>query len=137
MTSLTQPGSSLLAILTVLVASIPWVSSASEAPKPPYVVGGNQHIIIGITLDEAAVRAALPEGLEPVADLTGGLNLYTSQGGHVAEPYTRSYVWADVEGYDSVSGSKGRWILWAATNPGADKLRHIGYGSVPGDTKLD
>jgi len=137
MTSLTQPGSSLLAILTVLVASIPWVSSASEAPKPPYVVGGNQHIIIGITLDEAAVRAALPEGLEPVADLTGGLNVYTSQGGHVAEPYTRSYVWADVEGYDSVSGSKGRWILWAATNPGADKLRHIGYDTVPGDTKLD
>jgi hypothetical protein len=112
------------------------VSSAGEDSKAPYVVGGNQHIIIGIALDEAAVRAALPEGLEPAANVTGGLNVYTSQGGDGVAPYTRSYVWADVEGYDSISGSKGRWMLWATADSGVEKMRHVGYDTVSGDTKL-
>jgi len=113
------------------------VSQAGEAFKAPYLVGGNEHIVMGITLDEAAVRAALPDGLEPAEGFTGGLNVYTSQGGDGVAPYTRSYVWVDLEGYDSVSGSKGRYILWAASNPGSEKLQYRGYDSVKGDTKLE
>ena len=46
--------------LVVLAVAAPRADAAD-----PYVVRGNEHIIIGITLDEAAVRAALPAGLEP------------------------------------------------------------------------
>ncbi len=113
-----RPSLSCLILSAILFALAPMVSSAGEDFKAPYLVGGNQHIIVGITLDETAVRAALPEGLEPVADLTGGLNVYTSQGGDGVAPYTRSYVWVDLEGYDSISGSRGRFILWGASTPG-------------------
>jgi len=126
-----------LILSAVLIVLAPIVSSAGEAFKAPYLVGGNQHIVMGITLDEAAVRAALPDGLEPTADLTGGLNIYTSQGGDGVAPFTRSYVWVDLEGHDSVSGSKGRYILWGASNPGAGNLQHLGYDAVKGDTTLE
>jgi hypothetical protein len=133
----TRPGFKRFILSAILIVLAPMVASAGEAFKAPYLVGGNEHIVIGITLDEAAVRAALPEGLEPAADITGGLNIYTSQGGDGVAPYTRSYVWVDLEGYDSVSGSKGRFILWAASNPGAEKLQHRGYDAISGDTKLE
>lgn len=132
----TRSGLNSLVLSALLLLVAPMVASAGEAFKAPYLVGGNHHIIIGIKLDKAAVRAALPEDLEPVKDATGGLNIYTSKGGGTIPPYTRAYVWVDLEGYDSVSATKGRWILWAATNPGAEKLRHIGYDTVSGDTSL-
>jgi len=125
-----------IALTAVAVALAPSLLGAGETYKAPYVVSGNQHIIVGITLDEAAVRAALPEGLKPTKNISGGLNVYTSKGGGTVPAYTRSYVWADVEGYDSINGTKGRFILWVATNPGAGKLGAIGYDEVKGDTKL-
>jgi hypothetical protein len=132
-----RPGLKCLILSAILIVLAPLVARGGETSKAPYLVGGNEHIVMGITLDEAAVRAALPDGLEPAADLTGGLNIYTSQGGDGVAPYTRSYVWADLEGYDSVSGSKGRYILWGASNPGAEKLQHLGYDAVKGDTTLE
>jgi hypothetical protein len=63
--------------LIVLILS----AASAQAGGGPYVVHGNQHIIVGITLDEAAVRAALPEGFEPTKGITGGINLYNSKGG--------------------------------------------------------
>ena len=103
--------------LVVLAAMAPRADAAD-----PYVVRGNEHIIIGITLDEAAVRAALPPGIEPTESVSGGINVYTSGGGYATEPYTRAYVWADLEGHDSANGSKGRWILWGATSGGLEKM---------------
>jgi len=126
-----------IALGAVAVALAPSLLSAGETYKAPYVVSGNQHILVGITLDEAAVRAALPKGLKPTKSVSGGLNFYTSKGGDTVPAYTRGYVWADVEGYDSINGTKGRFILWVATNPGAGKLGKIGYDEVKGDTKLE
>jgi hypothetical protein len=108
----------------------------ASADDMPYVVRGNQHIVMGITLDEAAVRAALPEGLEPSEGMTGGLNVYRSQGGEGVPPYTRSYVWVDVNGYDSLTGNKGRYVFWIANEPGIEKLESLGLNAVVGQTAL-
>lgn len=109
---------------------------AANAGDEPYVVSGNQHIMVGITLDEAAVRAALPKGLEPAEGISGGLNVYNSNGGEGVPAYGRSYVWVDLKGHDSVNGAKARYILWAATSTGPGKLKAAGNIEVKGDTAI-
>ena len=94
----------LSALLFSCVVGLPLAAAADDSA---YVVRGNTHIIIGVSLDEAAVRAALPAGMEPTEGITGGYNIYRSDGGYNTPAYTRAYVWADVEGYDSASGTKG------------------------------
>jgi hypothetical protein len=122
------------------LAFTPVAASAGEVVDQPWVMRGNQHILVGVMLDEAAVRAALPAGLDPAiaegGGVTGGLNVYTSQGSDTVAPYTRSYVWADLEGYDSLTESKGRFVLWAATSGSTAKLDHLGYEAEVGDTAL-
>ena len=94
----------LVASLVVLLLT----AATAQAGGGPYVVRGNQHIIVGITLNEAAVRAALPNGLEPTKGITGGINFYSSKGGEGVAAYTRLYVWADVAGHDSIDGTKAQ-----------------------------
>lgn len=67
------------------------------APKPhldPYLVE------VGVAFPEAAVRAALPEGLAPAPGFTGGIAVYGGQEGHAALPHAAGYVWLDVEASD-------------------------------------
>jgi hypothetical protein len=103
----------------------------------PYVVRGNTHMIVGVTLDEAAVRAALPAGLEPAEGITGGLNIYRSGGGYDHPAYTRAYVWVDLAGFDSASGAKGRYVLWGVTGPGAKGAQAEGLNLVDGSSVID
>ena len=124
-------------LLFVAVIALMLSPFAAQAGDGPYVVRGNQHMIIGITLDEAAVRAVLPKGLEPADGITGGINVYTSKGGEGVAAYARTYVWVDVKGHDSISGSKARYVLWAATSTGPDKLKKAGNLEVKGDTMLN
>ena len=122
--------------LVCALALIPVTAFGGGSTQAPSIVRGNQHIIIGITLDEAAVRAALPAGLEPAEGMTGGLNVYTSQGSDTVAPYTRSYVWVDLAGHDSVTGSKGRFVLWVADSGDTAAMAHLGYQGVHGTTAL-
>jgi hypothetical protein len=123
--------------LTLLgIATLPIVVNADDTGHPPYIVRGNTHILIGVTLDEAAVRAALPMGMEPTEGITGGYNVYRSSGGYNTPAYTRAYVWADVEGYDSASGAKGRWVIWGVTGPGAELSQADGYDLHDGSAAL-
>jgi hypothetical protein len=122
--------------LVCALALIPVTAFSGGSTQAPSIMRGNQHIIIGITLDEAAVRAALPAGLEPAEGMTGGLNVYTSQGSDTVAPYTRSYVWVDLAGHDSVTGSKGRFILWVADSGDTAAMEHLGYLGALGMTAL-
>jgi hypothetical protein len=125
---------------TTFVASVFGFAAGAIADasfSTPYVVRGNTHMIVGITLDEAAVRAALPEGLEPAEGITGGLNIYLSGGGYDHPAYARAYVWADLAGFDSASGAKGRYVLWGVTGPGSEGARAEGLNLVDGSAVID
>ncbi len=129
----------IVSVLGLMAAGLLMANLAAApavAGDGPYVVRGNQHMLIGITLDEATVRAALPAGLEPAEGITGGINVYTSKGSEDVAAYGRSYVWVDVKGYDSINGGLGRYILWSATSTGPDKLKKAGYMEVQGDTSV-
>jgi hypothetical protein len=54
-------------------------------------------IEIGLSFDGGAVRAALPEGLEPAEGLTGGLAVYFITDGRTVAPQSAGYVWLDVK----------------------------------------
>lgn len=110
--------------------------AALAADNVPYVVRGNTHMLIGVTLDEAAVREILPVGLEPADGVTGGIQVYTSNGGEGVAAYTRSYVWVDLAGYDSLTGNKGRYILWLTDTVHADKMGGLGYLTTTGAPEL-
>ena len=118
------------------VALSAMAGAASAAENVPYVVRGNTHMLIGVKLDETAVREILPEGLEPAEGVTGGLQVYTSGGGEGVAPYTRTYVWVNLAGYDSLTGSQGRFILWLADTVHAEKMANLGYITTPGDVTL-
>lgn len=112
------------------------IGTAFAADNVPYVVRGNTHMLIGVTLNEAAVREALPEGLEPAEGMSGGFQVYNSGGGGDVAAYSRSYVWVNLAGYDSITGNPGRFILWLSDTEHAAKMAKIGYATVEGAVAL-
>src|SRR4249920_1991722 len=78
---------------------------------PPYQMAGTNHVLIGVVWDEAAIRKALPSGITPVKEMTGGINIYQAERGYVIGQYQSAYFWVDIEGFDSPDGTKGRWML--------------------------
>lgn len=84
----------------------------SKAPAQfPYLIGGGQLIEVGIAFDEAAVRAALPKGLEPAEGFTGGVDIYTVGYGWGTGPYTAGYVWLDLAGPPGPTGAPARYMV--------------------------
>ena len=93
-------------------------SKAEEKIQPPpYEVAGMNGVSIGVVWDEAAIRKALPHGIEPAKGMTGGINIYSAERGYVIGPYSAAYFYADVEGFDSPEGIKGRWMLAGVYGP--------------------
>lgn len=96
--------------LTAAVSAVLATADDKLIP-PPYVVTGLETITTGVTWDEAAVRSALPPGVVPAKEMTGGINIYKAAGGNGFGAYTAAYLWVDLEGLDSSDGTKGRWML--------------------------
>src|ERR1700744_2692803 len=91
--------------------------AADQISPPPYLVTGLNGVGINVVWDEAAVRKALPHGIEPGKEMTGGINIYSVERGNVIAPYSAAYFYVDVEGFDSPDGIKGRWMLAGAYGP--------------------
>jgi hypothetical protein len=105
------------AVLTTMVAASYAIAEEDKILPPPYVVTGLQTVTLGVTWDEAVIKAALPKGVTPTKEMTGGINIYKTTGGFGLGPYTAGYVWVDLEGVDAPDGAKGRWILASVYGP--------------------
>ncbi len=93
-------------------------STAAGMPfAPPYQMADTDHVLLDVVWEPAAVRAALPPGLTPVAGMTGGINLYCAPRAYPIGPYSSAYFWVDIEGMDSPEGVKGRWMLAGVYGP--------------------
>lgn len=93
------------------------MTAAESCPPPPYQMADTDHVLLEVTWEPQAVCAALPPGIEPVAALTGGINLYSAPRAYLIGPYTSAYFWVDIEGMDSPEGVKGRWMLAGVYGP--------------------
>jgi hypothetical protein len=97
----------------VLALSAGLVLAGDAAPPPPYQVNKANGIGVSVGFDAAAVRSVLPPGIEPVDEMTGGINLYTAEEGYGLGPYSAFYFYVNIKGFDSADGTKGRWMLQA------------------------
>jgi hypothetical protein len=97
-------GISLLAGTALAVASAP-AKAEEKIQPPPYQMAGSNHVIVGVVWEEAAIRKALPPGIEPVKGMTGGINIYSVERGYVIGPYSAAYFWV----------VDARRCLWPAT----------------------
>jgi len=92
--------------------------AGDEAPPPPYQTKCEGFGLF-LSYDEAAVRALLPPGIEPVDEMSGGINVYTADQGYGLAPYSAFYFYVHVKGLDSSDGTKARWMLQGVYGPDA------------------
>jgi hypothetical protein len=100
-----------------LALSVGLVLAGDEAPPSPYQQNKGNGIGVAVVFDAAVVRSLLPPGIEPVEEMTGGINLYTAEEGYGLAPYLAFYLYVDLKGFDSADGTKGRWMLQGVYSP--------------------
>lgn len=86
----------------------PYQSSGQSPYQESYILE------VGVTFEEAAVRAALPEGLEPVAGSTGGIAIYGGEQGEKLRglsPLLAGYVWIDLAQPPGSNATPARYML--------------------------
>jgi len=123
-------------VVTALVSAVCLVLSAGlvlagdDAPPMPYQQNKAHGIGMAVVFDAAAVRSVLPPGIEPVDEMTGGINLYTAEEGYGIAPYSAFYLYVNIKGFDSADGTKGRWMLQGVygPDPKVSAALHTYYG---------
>jgi hypothetical protein len=79
------------------------------SPVGPETHLGAYVVEVGVAFPEAAVRAALPQGLSPVPGSTGGIAIYGGEEGWAASPHSTGHIWLDV--LDDTRGGHARYLL--------------------------
>lgn len=113
-----------IAACCVLLALCSTAQAQEKLIPPPYALIGFDTIVTGVTWDEAAIRKALPPGVTPAAEMTGGINIYKVADAFGPGPYTAAYFWVDLEGMNASDGTKGRWMLTGVYGP-SDKAKGV------------
>jgi acetoacetate decarboxylase len=125
----------LLILASILIMALPIPSVAQQqgttVPRPPYLILNHEHLIILFEAEESALKALLPTGVKAAAGNVVGLNMYRAQDAVGLVPYTASYLWIDIEGFDSPDGTKGRWMVqgWYGPEPVPSAVRN--YMGLP------
>jgi hypothetical protein len=112
----------------------------ATASRPPYLVTGSEHLIIVFEADESALKSLLPSGVKPAAGNVVGLNMYRTQQVVGLVPYTASYLWINIDGFDSPDGTKGRWMAqgWYGPEPVPTTFRsYLGLPVQLGTTQIE
>lgn len=109
-------------------------------PSPPYLATQTEHLSIVFEADEAVVRELLPAGVQPAKGNTALLNMYTVRDSVGLGSYSVAYISYDVEGFDSPTGMKGRWMVqgWYGPDQATAAFREMfGYPVVLGTTRVE
>jgi hypothetical protein len=114
--------------------------ASDEAPPPPYQTKCDGFGIL-LAYEETVVRSLLPPGIEPVDEVSGGINLYTADQGYGLAPYSAFYFYVHVKGLDSSDGTKARWMLQGVYGPEARVPaalhKHYGMPVRAGESRLE
>ena len=114
--------------------------ASGEAPLPPYQTKCDGFGLL-VAYDDALVRSLLPPGIEPVDEMSGGINLYTANHGYGLAPFSAFYFYVHVKGFDSSDGTKARWMLQGVYGPEgrvpAALHRYFGFPVRAGESRHD
>jgi hypothetical protein len=124
----------LLASILVMGLAMPVAAQQQKevaVPRPPYLVTQTEHLIILFEAEESALKSLLPANMKPAAGNVVGLNMYHTGPVVGLAPYTASYLWINVDGFDSPDGTKGRWMVqgWYGPEPVPAALKN--YAGIP------
>ncbi len=127
-------------LLTAQAAEPPGASAAqaSSVSKPPYLVSLTEHMGIVFEAEESALKSLLPPNVKPAAGNTVGLNMYRADCRGLV-PYAASYLWINIDGFDSPDGTKGRLMVqgWYGPEPVPTAFRtQLGYPVELGVTQV-
>lgn len=114
-------------------------AQAPSNPHPPYLVSVTEQLGIVFEADESALKSLLPPNVKPAAGNTVGLNMYRAQVLGLV-PYAASYLWINVDGFDSPDGTKGRWMSqgWYGPEPVTTVFKtQFGYPVELGATRVE
>jgi hypothetical protein len=111
----------------ILLAST--VSRADEAAPQMSLIP--EAVIVALSFDENRVRKLLPAGLKLAPGATGQVAVYPISMPAGPGDFTHAYVSVDVEGFDSPSGIKGRYILAEVAGPAPSAVRTIASHGFP------
>lgn len=122
-------------------ASWPFATQAAARdttlPRPPFLILNHEHLIILFEAEESSLKALLPMGIKAAPGNLVGLNMYRTQEVVGLVPYAASYMWIDIDGFDSPDGTKGRWMVqgWYGPEPVPSVIRnYMGLPVQLGDT---
>ena len=103
-------------------------------PAPPYQVAVDELLLAEVAFDPAAVRAALPPGLEPLDDCTGAIAFFSAPHGWGLAPFTCFYIGLFIKGYDSLGGDPAIYLPVACYSgkAGVTFPRDYNTQAVPG-----
>lgn len=113
-------------------------TQAPSSPHPPYLIS-LANLIIVFEADEGALKSVLPPTIKPAAGNTVALNMYRAERVVGLVPYTATYLWINIDGFDSPDGTKGRWMLqgWFGPEPVPTVFRtQLGVPAELGATRL-
>ena len=79
-------------------------------PAQPYVLQTNHMVVVELVLDPAAVRATLPDHLEPAEDYSGFVLFYTAGGSEDEPPSSARYAGVFLKDRDAPDGSPGIFV---------------------------
>lgn len=104
------------AIAAALIAT---PALAEDAAPPPYLMTEANTVTIAVTWAADSLGGLMPEGMEPVEDLSGGINIYDAEDGFGLSPYSAAYAYVNVAGHESDAGIPARFILggWYGPDP--------------------
>lgn len=128
------------AIITIALATLTAVPAlAEEAAPPPYLMTEANTVTIAVTWNADSLDGLLPEGIAPLKDLSGGINIYDADDGFGLSPYSAAYAYVNAAGHDSAAGIPARFILggWYGPDPkvAAAMNTHFAAGVSPGDSE--
>lgn len=129
------------AALAVASVSSNAADQIQPPPPPPYLSAGMSVVSLSVVWDEAAIRKALPPGIEPAKGITGGINITSIERAYLFGPHSVAYFYVDVEGFDSPEGIKGRWMLAGVfgpqSEPSAALKAYYGWPVRPGASRSE
>ncbi|MFU8865721.1 MAG: hypothetical protein ACNA7O_17560 [Rhodobacterales bacterium] len=98
--------------------AIPLSAKSDQAPPPPYLMTGANTVTIAVEWDAESLVGVVPEALESVENLSGGINVYFVEGGTGITPYSSAYAYLDVKD-PANDGATARHILggWYGPDP--------------------
>jgi hypothetical protein len=106
------------ASVTALLLCLPQAARAGDqAPAPPFLVHADEYLVLSVAFDEAQVRKLVPAQVRTAAGARGMVVVYKASSPGMLGDYSASYITLDVEGFDSPSGTKGRWMLAGLYGP--------------------